>query len=63
MVKKVKRKIRKPAHGGDDSDYQRRKKEGTLSKQKHKKQKTIKIQRGKHKSDHRKCPNCRKKGE
>ena len=62
MAKKKKKKFKKIKHGGDDSDYRRRKKEGRTQLIKLKRDKKIKIQRDKHKDDPRKCPKCGKVG-
>lgn len=68
MVKKIKKVLKRVKREpkmkyGDDSDYQRRVREGTTSKIKVKKQKEIKIMRKKNKDDPRKCPKCKKIGE
>lgn len=49
-------------HRGDESDYLRRKKEGTIGR-KFRKLKKIKILRKKKRKDPRKCPKCGKIGE
>ena len=67
MKKRKKKKLKKvkkepPMRYGDDSDYQRRKREKRTQLIKSKKGEEIKIQRKKNKDDPKKCPKCGKVG-